>query len=145
MFTPVPPQDDPPPAVAPDIPDEEDEAGPPVPSIRRPYPRLVTSRRGRIIKFALLGGGGASIGFGVVLGVLAWMIIPPEVVPFPSTDRFTFLSSEQRLVIWPFALTLLIAPFMIVVFAMAASAQVVASSFSKRAESRTERRGRGEG
>jgi hypothetical protein len=114
-----------------------------VPSIRRSF-RVVTSRRGRIVKFALLGGGGASIGFGVVLGLLAWLILPPEVVPFPSTDRFTFLSSEQRLIIWPFALTLMIAPFLIVVFAMAASAQVIASSFSKGAESKTEHRHREE-
>jgi len=139
MFTPVPPQDDFPPAVTGDATQMPD-----VRSIRRPFPRLVTSRRGRIIKFALLGGGGASIGFGFVLGAIAWMIIPPEVVPFPSTDRFTSLSSGERLVLWPFALTLLIAPFMILVFAIAASAQVIASSFSKGADSRTEHRRREE-
>lgn len=130
MFTPVPPQSDPPPSRLSDTPD--------VPSIARPFPYGRSSRRGRIVKFALLGGGGASVGFGLVLGLIAWVVMPPEVVPFPSTDHFTFLSPEQRMIIWPFALTLLIAPFMILVFALAASAQVIAASLMKSSQQKTE-------
>jgi len=135
MFTPVPPQNEPVPTKT-----SETSETPDFPSIRRPFPRVGGSRRIWIVKFALLGGGGASVGVGFVLGMIAWVAMPPEVVPFPSTDRFTFLSSEQRMVIWPFALTLLIAPFMILVFALAASAQVIASSLMKTSNQKLEPR-----
>jgi hypothetical protein len=131
MFNPVPPVDDPPPPA----PREATELY--VPDIALPGRRAPA--RMRIVKFALLGGGGTSILCGAVVGVLAWFVMPPEVVPFPSTDRFTFLSEGQRLVIWPLACTLYFAPFLFLVFAMAASAQAIASGFLQASSQRTRR------
>jgi hypothetical protein len=131
MFNPVPPVDDAPP------PAPREAAELYVPDIALPGKRVPA--RTRIVKFALLGGGGTSILCGVVAGVVAWFVMPPEVVPFPSTDRFTFLSQGQRLVIWPLACILYFAPFMFLVFAMAASAQAIASGFLQASSQRTKR------
>jgi hypothetical protein len=129
MFNPVPPMDNPPP------PREVTELY--VPDISLPGRR--PAARTRIVKFALLGGGGTSILFGSVVGLVAWFVMPPEVVPFPSADRFSFYSSGQRLVIWPLACTLYFAPFLFLVFAMAASAQAIAAGFLQASSHRAKR------
>jgi small-conductance mechanosensitive channel len=95
-------------------------------------PGRTTSLRASVVSFALLGGGTTSVVCGLIAGVIAWAVMPAEVVPFPSSDRFSVYTSGERLMIWPFALTLFVAPFMFLVFGFAASAQVIAESMRER-------------
>jgi hypothetical protein len=126
MFPSVPPHDDsapfPPPSPRPP---------PETIDISRPGRRSFFSRRMRIVGFALFGGGIASVVCGGGAGLLAWIVMPPGVVPFPSVDRFSYYSDGQRFLIWPFALTLFVAPFMFLIFAMAGSAQAIAASLGQ--------------
>lgn len=94
-------------------------------------PPRTTSVRASIVSFALFGGGTASIACGLIAGVIGWLVMPVDVVPFPSSDRFNVYTSGERLMIWPFAMTLLVAPFMFLVFGFAASAQVIAESIRR--------------
>jgi hypothetical protein len=118
MFPPAPPQNDPPPQ-------EDGRYQDDVADIRR-FHSTSYSERVRILAFALIGGGIASMACGLVYGIMLVATTPDsrygDFALRPYSPVFVVVTTMATL-----------APFLFLLFGMAAATQVIASSIIRAA------------
>jgi hypothetical protein len=85
---------------------------------------LVSSDRATVVVFALVGGGLTSMACGLLFGTLAWATTPNDffALSAPSMVRQTLAAQVVNT-------TITFAPYLFLVFALAAAAQILAGSY----------------